>query len=134
MTSTTTPAAAASSRPAARIAIDLDGVLTEHPAPLARAANAHFGIDLPERAFIDSAGLNVPLDVREWVYSDDGPASRLAPAEGAAQFLADVIQLLGEGNALILTARPESSAAMTVAWLKAHGFPSCNVIFADDKM
>ena len=134
MTSTTTPAAAASSRPAARIAIDLDGVLTEHPAPLARAANAHFGIDLPERAFIDSAGLNVPLDVREWVYSDDGPASRLAPAEGAAQFLADVIQLLGEGNALILTARPESSAAMTVAWLKSHGFPSCNVIFADDKM
>ena len=118
----------------ARIAIDLDGVLTEHPAPLARAANEHFGLDLPERAFIDSAGLNVPLAVREWVYSEEGPASKLAPAPGAAQFLADVIQLLGDGNALILTARPESSAAMTIDWLKGHRFPSCNVIFADDKM
>ncbi|MGB3329283.1 MAG: phosphoglycerate dehydrogenase [Thermomicrobiales bacterium] len=119
---------------AARIAIDLDGVLTEHPAPLAHAANAHFGLELPERAFIDSAGLNVPLSVREWVYSDDGPASRLKPAPGAPEFLADIIQLLGEGNALILTARPESSAAMTIVWLKEHGFPSCNIIFADDKM
>lgn len=124
----------ASTRPAARIAIDLDGVLTEHPAPLAAAANEHFGLDLPQRAFIDSAGLNVPLAVREWVYSDDGPASRLAPAEGAARFLSDVIALLGEGNALILTARPESSAAMTVAWLREHGFPTITVIFADDKM
>ncbi len=121
-------------RPVARIAIDLDGVLTEHPAPLAQAANARFGLSLPERAFVDSAGLNVPLDVREWVYSDAGPASELAPAPGAVAFLSHVIETLGEGNALILTARPENSAAMTVAWLKAHGFPSCQVIFADDKM
>ncbi|MGC4190624.1 MAG: phosphoglycerate dehydrogenase [Thermomicrobiales bacterium] len=134
MTSTTHSPGATPARPSIRIAIDLDGVLTEHPAPLAHAANAHFDLDLPERAFIDSAGLNVPLAVREWVYSDDGPASHLAPAAGAPAFLSDVIQLLGEGNALILTARPESSAAMTVAWLKEHGFPSCNVIFADDKM
>src|SRR5680860_1345842 len=35
-----------------RIAIDLDGVLTEHPAPLAAAANQRFKLDLPERAFI----------------------------------------------------------------------------------
>ncbi|MEZ4499871.1 MAG: hypothetical protein R2839_07275 [Thermomicrobiales bacterium] len=42
------------------LAIDLDGVLTEHPRPLAVAASDHFGIDLPERAFVDSAGLNVP--------------------------------------------------------------------------
>ncbi|HWV34557.1 MAG TPA: phosphoglycerate dehydrogenase [Thermomicrobiales bacterium] len=121
-------------RPTVRIAVDLDGVLTEHPAPLARAANARFGLSLPERAFIDSAGLNVPLDVREWVYSDDGPAAELLPAPGAADFLAAVIRLLGEANALILTARPESAAGMTVAWLRAHGFPSCNVIFADEKM
>ena len=39
MTATTFP-----SRGIARIAIDLDGVLTEHPAPLATAANAHFGL------------------------------------------------------------------------------------------
>ncbi|MGI8482756.1 MAG: phosphoglycerate dehydrogenase [Thermomicrobiales bacterium] len=121
-------------RTVARIAVDLDGVLTEHPAPLARAANARFGLSLPERAFVDSAGLNVPLDVREWVYSDDGPASELAPAPGAAAFLSRVIETLGEGNALILTARPENSAGMTVAWLKAYGFPPCQVIFADDKM
>ena len=121
-------------RPALRIAVDLDGVLTEHPAPLARAANARFGLSLPERAFINSAGLNVPLEVREWVYSDEGPAASLAPAPGAAEFLSSVIHILGEANALILTARPETSAGMTVAWLRAHGFSSCNVIFADDKM
>lgn len=121
-------------RPAIRIAVDLDGVLTEHPAPLARAANVRFGLSLPERAFIDSAGLNVPLEVREWVYSDEGPAASLSPEAGAADFLARVIEMLGEGNALILTARPENSAGMTVAWLREHGFPSCSVIFADDKM
>ncbi|HEU0165686.1 MAG TPA: phosphoglycerate dehydrogenase [Thermomicrobiales bacterium] len=117
-----------------RIAIDLDGVLTEHPAPLAAAANARFDLDLPERAFIDSAGLNVPLEVREWVYSDTGPAALLEPAADAVEFIQRAIDILGEGNALILTARPENSAAMTVAWLKRHGFPSINVIFADDKM
>ncbi len=50
------------------VAIDLDGVLTEHPRPLAIAANAKFGMDLPESAFIDSAGINVPMAVRDWVY------------------------------------------------------------------
>lgn len=117
-----------------RIAIDLDGVLTEHPAPLARAANDRFGLELPERAFVDSAGLNVPMDVREWVYSDNGPASALHPSEGAQEFLRKLVQVVGEGNALILTARPESAASMTIAWLKRNGFPSVNVLFADDKM
>lgn len=117
-----------------RIAIDLDGVLTEHPAPLAHATNDRFGMELPERAFIDSAGLNVPLEVRAWVYGDDGPASRLAPATGAQDFVASVLRTVGESNALILTARPESAAAMTIDWLKTHGFPTINVLFADDKM
>ncbi|MDP9369281.1 MAG: hypothetical protein M3Q03_13575, partial [Chloroflexota bacterium] len=62
-----------------RLAVDLDGVLTEHPRPLAGAASDRFGIALPERAFVDSAGLHVPDAVRDWVYSDDGPASRLNP-------------------------------------------------------
>ena len=119
---------------APRIAIDLDGVLTENPAPLAHAANVRFELDLPERAFVDSAGLNVAMHVREWVYSDDGPAHSLQPAPGAQDFLQDAIRLFGEGNALIITARPEGSAAMTIAWLKRYGFPVCNVIFADDKM
>ena len=43
-----------------RIALDLDGVLTEHPRPLAHAANTQYGLDLPDHTFIDSAGLNVP--------------------------------------------------------------------------
>ncbi len=117
-----------------RIAIDLDGVLTERPAPLAHAANAKFGVDLPERAFVDSAGLNVPLEIREWVYGDVGPASKLAPASGAQEFLREALLAVGEGNALIITARPESSASMTIGWLKTHGFPTINVLFADDKM
>jgi D-3-phosphoglycerate dehydrogenase len=116
-----------------RFAIDLDGVLTEHPAPLAKAANERFSVDLPERAFVDSAGLNVPMDVREWVYSDDGPASALRPSQGAQEFLRKLIQAVGDGNALILTARPESAASMTIDWLKRNGFPSVNVLFADDK-
>lgn len=119
---------------APRIAIDLDGVLTENPAPLAHAANARFGVSLPERAFVDSAGLNVAMEVREWVYSEEGPANSLQPAPGAQDFLHDAIRVFGEGNALIITARPESSAGMTIEWLKRHGFPVCNVIFADDKM
>lgn len=48
-----------------RIAIDMDGVLTGSPVPLAHAANDHFGIDLPDIAFVDSSGLNVPMHVRE---------------------------------------------------------------------
>ncbi len=117
-----------------RIAIDLDGVLTEHPAPLAAAANERFDVSLPERAFVDSAGLNVPLEVREWVYSANGPAAALRPAEGAQEFLRKAIQSVGEGNALIITARPESAASMTISWLKHNGFPTVNVLFADDKM
>jgi D-3-phosphoglycerate dehydrogenase len=119
---------------APRIAVDLDGVLTEYPAPLAQAANRHFGLDLPDRAFIDSAGLNVPLEVREWVYDDNGPAAALKSAAGARDFLARVLHLFGAENVLIITARPERSAAMTKAWLEAHGFPVCKVVFADDKM
>ncbi len=117
-----------------RIAIDLDGVLTENPAPLAHAANARFSLGLPERAFVDSAGLNVAIDVREWVYSEDGPANSLAAAPGAQEFLQDTIRIFGEGNALIITARPERAAGVTIAWLQRNGFPVCNVIFADDKM
>ena len=49
-----------SASPTFNVAIDLDGVLTEHPRPLARAAHAAFGLDLPESEFVDSAGLNVP--------------------------------------------------------------------------
>jgi len=117
-----------------RIAIDLDGVLTEHPAPLVAAANQRFKLDLPERAFIDSAGLNVPLNVREWVYSDNGPASRLQPAANALEFVAKAVDLFGESNVIILTARPESSAKMTVTWLERHGFPAIAIVFADDKL
>lgn len=115
------------------IAIDLDGVLTEHPGPLALAANAHFGIDLPDNAFVDSAGLNVPLEVRDWVYGDNGPASQLTPAPEAQEFIARVIELVGMASVRILTARPESSHAMTRAWLRRHGFPECEIRFSDDK-
>jgi D-3-phosphoglycerate dehydrogenase len=118
----------------ARLAIDLDGVLTEHPAPLAAAANEQFDVDLPERAFVDSAGLNVPVEIREWVYAPNGPAAALRPAEGAQEFLRKTIQAVGEGNAIIITARPESAATMTISWLKRNGFPTINVLFTDDKM
>src|ERR671916_801158 len=70
-----------------RLAIDLDGVLTEHPRPLAQAASARFGVEMPESAFVDSAGLNVPDQVRDWVYSPDGPAAKLQPDPRAAEFL-----------------------------------------------
>ncbi|MCC6943701.1 MAG: phosphoglycerate dehydrogenase [Thermomicrobiales bacterium] len=115
------------------LAIDLDGVLTEHPRPLATAASAQFGLDLPERAFVDSAGLNVPQAVRDWVYSDDGPAARLDAARGAQDFLRSVIDLLGPNNVRIITARSASSAEMTRAWLLRHGFPAVDITFADDK-
>ena len=78
-----------------RVAIDLDGVLTEHPRPLAHAASAHFGQEMPESAFVDSAGLNVPSEVRDWVYGEDGPAAALRPAPDGAAFLRDLIGLLG---------------------------------------
>ena len=117
-----------------RVAIDLDGVLTEHPAPLAAAANQRFKLDLPERAFIDSAGLNVPLEVRQWVYSDQGPASRLLPSAQALEFVHGVINLFGMDQVMILTARPEQAAAMTRSWLDRNGFPATQVVFADDKL
>jgi D-3-phosphoglycerate dehydrogenase len=119
--------------PVPSIAIDLDGVLTEHPRPLAAAASAKFGLDLPERAFVDSAGLNVPQAVRDWVYGDDGPASRLKPAPEAQQFLDRLIALLGIGNVRIVTARPAASARMTLEWLRRYDFAEVEVRFADDK-
>jgi D-3-phosphoglycerate dehydrogenase len=122
-----------SARPRLNLAIDLDGVLTEHPRPLAIAASQKFGLDLPERAFVDSAGLNVPQAVRDWVYADDGPASKLQPAEGAQHFLREVIDLLGIENVQIITARSAASADMTRHWLQRHNFPEITILFADDK-
>ena len=116
-----------------KLAIDLDGVLTEHPRPLAVAASRRFGMEMPESAFVDSAGLNVPVEVREWVYSADGPAAHLAPDPAAAEFLRDAVGLLGEGNVVILTARSEKSAAVTEAWLRQAGFPTVPVLYADLK-
>jgi D-3-phosphoglycerate dehydrogenase len=115
------------------VAIDLDGVLTEHPRPLAIAANAKFGMDLPESAFIDSAGLNVPMAVRDWVYGPDGPAASLFPAPEAQEFIARMIELVGIDHVRILTARPASSVEMTRAWLRRHGFPEISILFSDDK-
>ncbi len=117
-----------------RLAIDLDGVLTEHPRPLAHAASARFGIELPEIAFVDSAGLNVPDAVRDWVYSASGPAADLAPAPGAQMFLAHLLELFGRRNVIIITARPLESAEMTRSWLARNGFPECDIFFADDKV
>lgn len=116
-----------------RLAIDLDGVLTEHPRPLAIAASAYFGIEMPESAFIDSAGLNVPLEVREWVYSANGPASHLLPAPGSQDFLHRAVALLGHENVAILTARAATAAEMTTGWLERHGFPPVTVLYADLK-
>ncbi len=117
-----------------RLAIDLDGVLTEHPRPLAHAASARFGIELPEIAFVDSAGLNVPDAVRDWVYSAAGPAADLAPAPGAPKFLGQLLDLFGKRNVVIITARPLEAAEMTRSWLARNGFPECDIFFADDKV
>ena len=122
-----------STGPTFNVAIDLDGVLTEHPRPLAWAANAEFGLELPESAFVDSAGLNVPEEVRDWVYGPEGPASELLPAAEAQEFIARVIELVGIEHIRILTARPELSAEMTRAWLRRNGFPTTNILFSDDK-
>ena len=122
-----------SSTHAINVALDLDGVLTEHPRPLAIAANEKFGMDLPESAFIDSAGLNVPMAVRDWVYGDVGPASALMPSADAQEFVARLIELLGIEHVRILTARPERSEGMTRAWLRRHGFPEVKILFSDDK-
>ncbi|HEV2108096.1 MAG TPA: phosphoglycerate dehydrogenase, partial [Thermomicrobiales bacterium] len=116
--------------PDCRIAVDLDGVLTEHPRPLARAASDRFGLDLPERAFVDSAGLNVPEAVREWVYGSDGPATKLSIARGAVAFLERVVEITGQHNVVIITARPRSSTEPTVNWLREHGLPAVEIFFA----
>lgn len=117
-----------------RVAIDLDGVLTEHPGPLATAANERFNLTLPESAFVDSAGHAVSLEARAWVYSDDGPASRLHASPQSRQFLSRIVAEFGEDNVFIVTARPDSSADMTTAWLTANGLDLCPVIYADDKV
>lgn len=117
-----------------RIAVDLDGVLTEHPRPLAHAASERFGLDLPERAFVDSAGLNVPDAVREWVYGPDGPAARLQLAPGAISFIEGIIAVTGLHNVMIITARPATSVEPTLAWLRTNGFPPIEVYFAEDKV
>ena len=83
-----------------RIAIDMDGVLTGSPVPLAHAANERFGIDLPDIAFVDSSGLNVPMHVREWVYGPEGPAFRMEPAPGAQEFFQDLADLAGVDNVI----------------------------------
>ena len=100
-----------------RLAIDLDGVLTEHPRPLALAASARFGMEMPESAFVDSAGLNVPQQVRDWVYGPDGPAAKLAPAAHGPQFLRRILELYGADNVAIVTARPESSTIENVQFI-----------------
>lgn len=116
------------------VAFDLDGVLTEHPASLARAANDHFNLILPDTAFVDSAGLAVSMEVRDWVYGPDGPATRLSVNPLARDALRRVVARLGAENVRIVTARPPSSRAVTEAWLRRHGLNLCEVIFADDKV
>ena len=111
------------------IAVDLDGVLTESPRVLASEASERFGV-IPERAFVDSAGIAVPEDARTWVYSADGPASRLAPAAGAQEF---VRALLARCPVRIITARAAAAAEMTEGWLRANGFPEIAITYADDK-
>lgn len=120
--------------PAIRLAIDLDGVLTEHPSSLARAANAHFNLVLPDTAFVDSTGHAVTMAVRDWVYGPDGPATRLVPNPLAREFLRRVAAKLGTENMRIVTARPASSREMTLEWLARHGLDVCEVIIADDKV
>lgn len=117
-----------------RVAIDLDGVLTDHLAPLAQAANERFDLGLPDAAFVDSAGYSVTEEVRQWVYSDDGPAARLAVAPQAREFLGQLAELVGESNLFIVTARPATAEAMTRRWLAENGLTVGNVVFADDKV
>jgi D-3-phosphoglycerate dehydrogenase / 2-oxoglutarate reductase len=117
-----------------RLAIDLDGVLTEPPVRLAHAANEAWGLELPDHAFVDSAGLNVPDHVREWVYLEGGPASSLEPAPWAQQFLKQVIETFGPEQVQIITARPECVKAATEEWLRRNEFPEIRVHFAEDKV
>ena len=97
-----------------RLAIDLDGVITEHPALLARAANDQFNLVLPDSAFVDSAGHAVTMAVREWVYAPDGPAANMVPNPLARDFLKRVTTRLGRENVFIVTARPAMSELMTL--------------------
>ncbi|WP_051914103.1 phosphoglycerate dehydrogenase [Thermorudis peleae] len=117
-----------------RLALDLDGVLTEHPAPLAQAANQALGMELPDTAFVDSHGCNVPEAVRLWVYGPGGPASLLKPAPHAQLWLRRLIETLGRDNVWIITARPERSRPVTEAWLHEHNFPACQLYFVEDKV
>jgi D-3-phosphoglycerate dehydrogenase len=117
-----------------RLAIDLDGVLSEHPAPLARAANAHFNLILPDSAFVDSAGHAVSDAVRDWVYGPDGPAAHLRVEPLARDFLRRVVARLGAENVRIVTARPVASLGMTMDWLRSHNLDLCEVVFADNKV
>jgi D-3-phosphoglycerate dehydrogenase / 2-oxoglutarate reductase len=117
-----------------RLAIDLDGVLTEPPVRLAHAANETWGLELPDHAFVDSAGLNVPQHVREWVYHEGGPASELEPAPWAQEFLRQVIEIFGPEQVQIITARPNCVEAATRAWLQRNDFPDIRVLFAEDKV
>ena len=117
-----------------RVAVDIDGVLTEQLAPLARAANRQFGLDLPDTVFVDSAGYGISDEVRTWVYSDDGPASVLEPATGAVAFLERLVALVGAENVCIITARPEVSRVMTEGWLESHGLSGCRVVFDERKV
>lgn len=117
-----------------RLAVDLDGVLTEYPSPLAMAANIRFGLDLPPHTFVDSIGLDVPLAVREWVYSAGGPACDLQPAAEATDLLSSLLDLFGPEHVRIITARPPAAQTMTREWLRRHHFPACQVAFADDKV
>ena len=112
------------------VVLDLDGVLTEHPRVLAAAASERFGVDLPERAFIDAAGLEISDEIRGWVYGDDGPAAHLAPAADAPALVA---RLAAVTPVCIVTARSAACAPMTRAWLARHGFPEVPMRFADDK-
>ncbi|TVR68475.1 MAG: phosphoglycerate dehydrogenase [Sphaerobacteraceae bacterium] len=117
-----------------RLAVDLDGVLTEPPVRLAHAANETWGLDLPDHAFVDSAGLNVPQHVREWVYFEGGPASSLEPAPWAQEFLTQVLDTFGPDQVQIITARPSCVEAATLEWLCRNGFPEIRVLFAEDKV
>ncbi|MEZ4522553.1 MAG: hypothetical protein R3A46_13045 [Thermomicrobiales bacterium] len=117
-----------------RVAVDIDGVLTEFPAPLAWAANEKYGLSLPDSVFVDSAGFGISDEIRAWVYSDDGPASRLEPARSAVKFLKQLIDLVGSENVCIITARPEASRQMTEDWLSSHGLSGCEIIFDERKV
>lgn len=112
------------------VVLDLDGVLTEHPRVLASAASQRFGVELPERAFIDAAGLEISDEIRRWVYGPDGPASTMAPATDAPALVA---RLAAATDVCIVTARAAACAPMTRAWLARHGFGDVPIRFADDK-